>query len=94
VLAVSAMSTASLVAPTPGGLGVAEVTLVAVMAAGTDLASSNELLIAVSLFRLATWLLPIPVGAVSYLFWRRNTSWRRAQPGHGDPPAVAVAPAS
>jgi uncharacterized membrane protein YbhN (UPF0104 family) len=94
VLAVSAMSTASLVAPTPGGLGVAEVTLVAVMAAGTDLASSNELLIAVSLFRLATWLLPIPVGAVSYLFWRRNTSWRRAQPAHGDPPSVAVAPAT
>lgn len=78
VLAVVLMSTASIVVPTPGGVGVAEVTLVAVMGAGLSSDLTDPLVIAVALFRLATWAEPIPVGAVSYLFWRRNRSWRRA----------------
>jgi len=82
VLAVSAMATASLLAPTPGGLGVAEVTIIAVLGAGLPSSSSEQLILAASLFRLATWLEPVPIGAASYLFWRRNTSWRR--PGHTD----------
>jgi uncharacterized membrane protein YbhN (UPF0104 family) len=78
VLAVSAMATASLLAPTPGGLGVAEVTIVAVLGVGLPSSSTQELVMAASLFRLATWLEPVPIGAASYLFWRLNTSWRKA----------------
>lgn len=76
VLAVVLMSTASLIVPTPGGVGVAEITLVAVMGAGLSSDLTDSLMIAAALFRLATWLEPIPVGAGSYLFWRRNRSWR------------------
>lgn len=76
VLAVVLMSTASLIVPTPGGVGVAEITLVAVMGAGLSSDLTNQLMIAAALFRLATWAEPIPVGAGSYLFWRRNRSWR------------------
>lgn len=78
VLAVVLMSTASLIVPTPGGVGVAEVTLVAVMGAGLSSDLTDSLMIATALFRLATWAEPIPVGAGSYLFWRQNRSWRRA----------------
>lgn len=88
VLAVVLMSTASLIVPTPGGVGVAEVTLVAVMGAGASSDITDSLMVATALFRLATWAEPIPVGAGSYLFWRRNRSWRRAVP-----PAAATAPA-
>jgi len=80
VLAVVLMSTASLVVPTPGGVGVAEITLVAVMGAGLSSDLTDPLMVATALFRLATWAEPIPVGAASYLFWRRNRSWRRAVP--------------
>lgn len=80
VLAVVLMSTASIIVPTPGGVGVAEATLVAVMAAGTSGAVTDDLMVATLLFRLATWLEPIPLGAASYLFWRRNRTWRRNLP--------------
>ena len=86
VLAVSAMATASLLAPTPGGLGVAEVTIIAVLGAGLPSSSSEQLILAASLFRLATWLEPVPIGAASYLFWRRNTSWRRSGRTDSDAP--------
>jgi uncharacterized membrane protein YbhN (UPF0104 family) len=38
---------------------------------------SAQLLAAIVMFRMATWLLPIPLGAGTYLYWRHNTSWRR-----------------
>jgi putative heme transporter len=91
VLAVSAMATASMIAPTPGGLGVAEVTIVAVLGAGLPTSSTEQLVVAASLFRLATWLEPVPIGAVSYLFWRRNTSWRRASGSAGAQVAATAA---
>jgi uncharacterized membrane protein YbhN (UPF0104 family) len=68
VLAYSGMSLASLIAPTPGGLGVAEGTLLLVLGAGTQPATP-PLVAAILLFRAATWLLPTIIGAISYLFW-------------------------
>ena len=91
VLAVVLMSTASLIVPTPGGVGVAEITLVAVMGAGLPSDLTDQLMIAAALFRLATWVEPIPVGAGSYLFWRRNHSWRH--PVTSSPASPATAPA-
>jgi uncharacterized protein (TIRG00374 family) len=63
---------------TPGGLGVVEVALIAGLdAAGGDHA---QVVGAVLLFRLLTYVLPIPIGLGTYVFWRRNRSWRDSAP--------------
>jgi uncharacterized membrane protein YbhN (UPF0104 family) len=79
VAAFGVMSLASLVAPTPGGLGVAEVTLLAVLGAGLPDTMDNAITAAILLFRIATWLVPIPIGAASYLFWRKTPRWRMTE---------------
>ena len=33
---------------------------------------------AVLIFRALTYVLPIPIGLGTYIFWQRNRSWRRA----------------
>ena len=64
---------------TPGGVGVVEVALVAgLVSAGGDEA---PVVAAVLVFRALTYLLPVPLGVLSYLFWRHNTSWRRPPGG-------------
>ena len=35
---------------------------------------------AVLLFRLLTYVLPIALGLGTYIFWRRNRSWRDSAP--------------
>ena len=64
---------------TPGGLGVVELALTSgLVAAGGN---REEVVAAVLVYRFLTYVLPIPLGVVSYVFWRRNSSWRReAQP--------------
>ena len=60
---------------TPGGLGVIEVALITgLAAAGGDRA---EVAAAVLIFRALSYVLPIPIGLATYVFWRRNRSWRR-----------------
>lgn len=76
-LAYSCVVLASLIIPTPGGLGVAEVVLVAVLGYGLPESDQTAVLAAVLLYRLATFLVPIPIGLVTYLYWRRSTKWRR-----------------
>jgi uncharacterized membrane protein YbhN (UPF0104 family) len=55
---------------TPGGLGVVELGLAAalVLAGGDD----ARVVAAVLVFRVLTFLLPLPIGAVTYLLWRRG----------------------
>jgi len=67
---------ASLLVPTPGGLGVAEVVLVTVLSWAAPPSASAAVLAAVLLYRLATFLVPIPIGLVTYLYWRKSTAWR------------------
>ena len=63
---------------TPGGLGVVELGLIAgLTAAGGD---DAQVVAAVLIFRLLTYVLPIPFGLVTYVFWRRNRSWRNSAP--------------
>jgi len=76
-LAYSCVVLASLLIPTPGGLGVAEVVLVAVLGYGLPDSAQTAVLAAVILYRIATFLVPIPIGLVTYLYWRRSTKWRR-----------------
>jgi putative heme transporter len=72
---------------TPGGLGVVEVALIAgLVAAGGDRAGVAA---AVLVFRALTYVLPIPLGLLAYVFWRRNRSWRRAP---GTAPHTALVP--
>jgi uncharacterized protein (TIRG00374 family) len=63
---------------TPGGLGVVEVALIA----GLDAAGGGHAQVvgAVLLFRVLTYVLPIPLGLGCYIFWRRNRSWIGSAP--------------
>jgi uncharacterized membrane protein YbhN (UPF0104 family) len=63
---------------TPGGVGVVELALIA----GLTRAGGDDAVVvaAVLLFRMLTYVLPIFIGGFSYLFWRRNRSWRDSAP--------------
>ena len=61
---------------TPGGLGVIELALITGLS--TAGGSRASVAAAVLIFRALTFVLPIPIGLGTYVFWRRNRSWRRA----------------
>jgi putative heme transporter len=63
---------------TPGGLGIIEVALISGLAAAGG--ARADVAAAVLVFRALTYVLPIPVGVLTYVFWKRNKSWRR-EPG-------------
>jgi putative heme transporter len=86
IVAWGGMSLASLIVPTPGGLGVAEAALAAILSPAIPDAQTANMVSAIMLFRGATWFLPIPIGSVSYLFWRKTKRWRRtAEDRYGVP---------
>ena len=64
---------------TPGGVGVVELGYAAVMTIGLDDLTSAQVVAAILLFRGVTYLLPIPLGLVSYVFWRINKSWKMSE---------------
>jgi uncharacterized protein (TIRG00374 family) len=74
---------------TPGGVGVIEVAMISGLAAagGAHAAVAAGVLV----FRVLTYVLPIPLGVLTYLVWRRNRSWRRAP---GTAPRTALVPES
>jgi putative heme transporter len=59
---------------TPGGLGVVELGLTAALVGAGG--NRGEVVAAVLLFRALTWLLPIPIGAATYLGWRASRAGR------------------
>jgi putative heme transporter len=71
---------------TPGGVGVVEVGLTAPLIVGLPPAAAAKVAAAVLLFRAVTFLLPIPLGALAYLWWR-HTHRRRSQAAGSGPPA-------
>src|SRR4051794_14617147 len=60
---------------TPGGLGIIEVALITGLSAAGG--ARAEVAAAVLIFRALTFVLQIPIGLGTYIFWRRNHSWRR-----------------
>lgn len=72
----------------PGGLGIVEVALTGLAAAG---GARAPVAAAVLIFRALTYVLPIPLGLAAYVFWRRNRSWRRAP---GTAPRTPLVPES
>lgn len=63
---------------TPGGAGIVELALIAglTQAGGDD----AQVVAAALFFRLLTYVLPILLGGCTYIFWRRNRSWRDSAP--------------
>jgi putative heme transporter len=53
----------------------------------------DEVAAAVLVFRALTWLLPVPIGTVTYLAWRRHQAQRRSLASDATP-AVPVEPGS
>jgi uncharacterized protein (TIRG00374 family) len=86
VLAVFAFARLATAIPfTPGGAGVVEAVLIGgLVAAGGE---ADQVTAAVLVYRALTWALPILVGIVCYLWWRRQS----VATGHGTQPGV-VAP--
>ncbi|MBB5871850.1 uncharacterized protein (TIRG00374 family) [Allocatelliglobosispora scoriae] len=60
---------AGLVPITPGNIGVTELILVGVLGLGADELNA-QIIAATLLFRIFVWLLPVPLGAVSFFWWR------------------------
>jgi uncharacterized protein (TIRG00374 family) len=89
VLAVFAFARLATAIPfTPGGAGLVEAVLIGgLVAAG---GAKPEVVAAVLLYRALTWLLPVPLGVGTYLWWRRR-SW--TAPSKEAPSPVSV-PAS
>lgn len=58
---------------TPGGLGVMEVGLIGALGTVGDAAEAS-LVAAVLLFRFATFVLPIPLGVASWIWWSLRTT--------------------
>jgi uncharacterized protein (TIRG00374 family) len=74
---------------TPGGVGFVEAVLITTLsAAGGD---RDQVVAAVLVYRALTWALPILVGVVCYLWWRRG-SIRPAPVTAGGPPVGAPPP--
>jgi uncharacterized membrane protein YbhN (UPF0104 family) len=65
---------------TPGGLGITELGLVGILAAGVGPGVGAQVTAAVLLYRAVTYLPPIPLGAAAYLMWQHAPTPLR-QPG-------------
>ena len=60
---------------TPGAVGVTEVAYIAILSAVTGAGATDQITAAVMLFRIAQWLIPIPLGWLLLLHMRRG-HWR------------------
>jgi putative heme transporter len=78
---------------TPGGLGITELGLVGVLAAGAGSRESAQVTAAVLLYRAVTYLPPIPLGAAAFLVWRHAPELIHPTPAGPDALAPAAVPA-
>lgn len=67
---------------TPGGAGVIDLGYIGGLTA-IDNGEHAEIVAAVLIFRVLTYGLQIPLGAVTYFVWRGKTSWKRDSPPAG-----------
>lgn len=73
---------------TPGGLGVVELGLTAALVAAGG--PKAEVVAAVLVYRVLTYGLPIPIGGLVYLQWRRHSEARRKRAEAAHPETVAA----
>jgi uncharacterized membrane protein YbhN (UPF0104 family) len=81
LVAVEGAAIAAVFIPTPGGLGVTEAALLALLGYGVPSSYDTAILAAVLLYRAATWLQSTLLGIPAYLVWRYRQSWRRPEAG-------------
>lgn len=67
---------------TPGGVGVIDLGYIGGLGA-FDSAEKAQIVAAVLIFRVLTYGIQIPIGALTYLYWRRKKSWLRDTPPPG-----------
>jgi uncharacterized membrane protein YbhN (UPF0104 family) len=90
---------------TPGGVGLVELGYIGglVLAAGGQPGVPAgelraEIAAAVLIFRALTYVVPIPLGALTYVVWQRKRSWRVTKPAtidaSGAAPTLLEQPAS
>ena len=75
---------------TPGGVGVTELGLVGILAAGAGHRASAQVTAAVLLYRAVTYLPPIPLGVIACLVWRHAPALIHAKPAHARQPADII----
>jgi uncharacterized membrane protein YbhN (UPF0104 family) len=82
---------------TPGGVGLVELALIGgLYAAGRNHADvalpefKAQITAAVLLFRTLTYGIQIPLGAFTYVIWRRNKRWRKEPPVEPSPSLAPV----
>ena len=76
---------------TPGGLGITELGLVGVLAAGAGHQAVIQVTAAVLLYRALTYLPPIPLGTAACLIWRHAPRLIAPGAGSAEPlPAAAI----
>src|SRR5437763_5087278 len=79
VLAVFAFARLLTAVPlTPGGLGIVELALISGLTAAGG--AHAQVVAAVLVYRVLTYVIPIPFGLCTYVFWRHNTSWLNSAP--------------
>jgi uncharacterized membrane protein YbhN (UPF0104 family) len=72
---------------TPGGLGITELGLVGILAAGAGHRVTVHVVAAVLAYRALTYLLPIPLGAAAGLAWQRLPALSHGRPGQSGRPS-------
>jgi putative heme transporter len=70
---------------TPGGLGLTELGLIAILAVGAGHRATAQVTAAVLLYRAVTYLPPIPLGAIACLTWRHAPALIHAKPAAAGP---------
>ena len=65
---------------TPGGVGVIDLGYVGGLTAGVPESQHAAVVAAVLIFRVLTYGIQIPLGALTYFIWLKNKSWRKAPP--------------
>jgi uncharacterized protein (TIRG00374 family) len=69
---------AAIIPLTPGNIGVTELIILGVLGPGTSYEA--QILAAALLYRIFTWMLPIPFGAITFFWWRYRQG-RNKSPG-------------
>ncbi|RIK07188.1 MAG: hypothetical protein DCC49_10570 [Acidobacteria bacterium] len=62
---------------TPGGVGITQLGLVGMLAAGTPEGTEPEIAAAVMVYTALTYLITFPLGIICYLVWRGERNWRK-----------------
>jgi hypothetical protein len=73
---------------TPGGLGITELGLVGILAAGAGPRASAQVTAAVLSYRALTYLPPIPLGAAAWLVWRHAPALIHPTPATAAPASL------